>query len=333
MWQNIYGHDETVQQFRTIVRNGRLASTFLFAGPSGIGKRTFAMKLAQSLLCTGQGEDPLHICGQCESCQMFERGGHPDLFTVALPEGKSKLPISLFVGDKDHRNQEGLCHHLSLKPFMGRRKIGIIDDADHFNQESANCLLKTLEEPPPDCLLILIGTSPSRQLPTIRSRSQLVRFRPLDDEVVAILLLEKELVSDEGEAKRLAAFSHGSLTKAQELADDELRQFAAGLESSLHREPFDPNSTVTQVLSFVESAGKEASLRRARLKNVLETAADYYRKEMRSGLTTQAANRLEHCLDAIEMVDRNANQTTLVHWWAERLPHDGFPKLKSAYQI
>ena len=75
--------------------------------------------------------------------------------------------------------REGLCHDIALKPFRGGRKIAIIDDADYLNQEGANCLLKTLEEPPEKSVIILIGTSQQRQLPTIRSRCQIVRFAPL----------------------------------------------------------------------------------------------------------------------------------------------------------
>ena len=158
---------------------GGLASTYLFVGPEGIGKRRFALALAKALLCPNTAADPLEPCGHCESCRLFDAGNHPDLDVVSLPKDKSTLPLDLFIGDKDHRNQDGLCHRISLRPFLGGRKIAIIDDADHFSAESANCLLKTLEEPPPRSLLILIGTSPSRQLPTIRSRSQVVRFRPL----------------------------------------------------------------------------------------------------------------------------------------------------------
>ena len=170
MWQGILGHDDVAEHFRATLHRGRLASTYLFVGPAGIGKRRFALALAKALLCQNADDLALEPCGRCESCRLFDAGSHPDLDLVGLPKDKSTLPLELFIGDKEHRNQDGLCHRIALRPFLGGRKVAIIDDADRFSQESANCLLKTLEEPPPRSLVILIGTSPSKQLPTIRSR-------------------------------------------------------------------------------------------------------------------------------------------------------------------
>lgn len=315
MWHDIEGHDDVAERFRRTLRRGRLASTYLFVGPAGIGKRRCAHLLARSLLCLERGDDPLDFCGQCESCRLIRAGNHPDLVAVGLPEGKSTLPLELFVGDRQHRQQTGLCHHLSLKPFLGGSRVAIIDDADHFSQESANCLLKTLEEPPPRSLLILIGTSPSRQLPTIRSRAQLVRFRPLAIPTVARLLTEKELVTDADDAARLATGSEGSLQRAVELADPELWRFRGDLLSWLVDADFDAARSTQAVLRFVDEAGKEASVRRRRLRTTISLAADFYRDLMRRDHLACHVNRLDRCLEALEHVDRNANQASLVHWW------------------
>jgi DNA polymerase-3 subunit delta' len=121
MWQGIIGHDDVVERFRRTLTAGRLASTYLLVGPPGVGKKRFALELAHALLCTESAESDLQHCGLCDSCRMFVAGNHPDLEVVGLPAEKSSLPIELFIGDKEHRNEEGLCHSLSARPFFGRR--------------------------------------------------------------------------------------------------------------------------------------------------------------------------------------------------------------------
>ena len=158
---------------------------------------------------------------------------HPDLLEVRKPADKSSLPVELFIGSRERRMQEGLCHDIRLKPFMGGRRVAIIDDADFLNEESANCLLKTLEEPPPRSVMILLGTSVDRQLPTIRSRAQIIRFDPLPAELVADLLVSRQVVADRAEAMRLATHSEGSVSRAEELAEPELWKFRSELLTRL----------------------------------------------------------------------------------------------------
>ena len=355
-WTDIYGHDAILERFRRSVQLGRLPSTFLFVGPDGIGKRTFALRLAQALLCETNPEKDfrshqdfgsltvetaLEPCGVCSACQQVAASTHPDLLLVAKPADKSFIPLELLIGDDEHRNREGLCHDISLKPFCGGRKVAIIDDADYFNQEGANCLLKTLEEPPPKSVIILIGTSEQRQLPTIRSRSQIVRFRPLPIAVVERLLLEKEIVSDPAEAAALAALSDGSLAQAAELAESDVREFR-GRWLEFLATAASPFLFAKEMSSFVDAAGKEAPPRRARMKQLARWGIDFFRHWMTrvSGVlatTDEAMERallaaargpqsaelaaagLERCLDAQAQVDANANQSTLIECWLDDL--------------
>ena len=145
-WHGILGHDDVVEQFRRAVTRGRLASSFLFVGPAGIGKRVFAIKLAQALLCSTRPETALDPCETCPACVQVHAGTHPDLQYVCKPDDKSFLPLELLIGDKEHRGRQGLCHAIAMKPFMGGRKVAIIDDADYLNPEGANSLLKRSEE-------------------------------------------------------------------------------------------------------------------------------------------------------------------------------------------
>ena len=320
MWHGIIGHDGVVDQFRRILAARRLASTYLFVGPEGVGKRRFALELARSLLCTESDEAALAPCGKCDSCRMFALGSHPDVEVVGLPPDKSTLPIDIFIGDREHRNQEGLCHRIGLRPFFGKRKIAIIDDADHFGVASANCLLKTLEEPPPSALLILIGTSPSRQLPTIRSRSQVMRFGGLDRETIAQILIDTEVTSERELALRAADLSEGSVERARQLADPALWAFRDQLFGSLGERPVDGVRLARAIQAFVDEAGKESSQRRERLRTVIGFAIEFYRDKLRvEAVTGTELEALEVCLVALEQIDRNANLGLVIQHWCAQL--------------
>lgn len=342
-WQGIHGHDAVVERFRQRLVSNRLATTFLFVGPPGIGKRRFALALAKVLLCETRPPAAMDPCNTCQGCVQVEAETHPDLLQVARPADKSEIPVKLLIGEKERRMQEGLCHDIALKPLMGERKVAIIDDADFLNEEGANCLLKTLEEPPPGSVMILIGTRADRQLPTIRSRSQIIRFEPLADEQVANLLVEQGVVDDRAWAERLATYSEGSVQRARELADPELWKFRHELTTHLARPRLQTVPLARLVIAFVEEAGKEASLRRPRSRQVIALAAEFYRQLMRKlsgaevtadaellpiieraaaqwpGDSETAAACADRCLDALEHVDRNANQAMMLEAWIDAL--------------
>ena len=132
-------------------------------------------------------------------------GTHPDLLRVGRPDERHELPIRVI---------RDLCLDLGLKPMSGRRKVAIVDDADDLNDEAANAFLKTLEEPPPGSVLILIATSAEGQLDTILSRCRVVRFDPLPEADLAALLREHGATSDPSEADRLARLGEGSVGRA-----------------------------------------------------------------------------------------------------------------------
>lgn len=134
-WCGVEGHDAVVAQFRRSLQQQRLASSFLFLGPSGVGKRLFATRLAQGLLCDQRDAVKLDPCLSCPACLQIVANNHPDVDQVSRPAGKSSIPLELFVGDREHRTQEGLCHRLAPKPASGKRRIAIIDDADHLSVE------------------------------------------------------------------------------------------------------------------------------------------------------------------------------------------------------
>jgi DNA polymerase-3 subunit delta' len=278
-WNEILNHQSAFERFQRTIERNRLASTYLFVGPPGIGKRTFALKLALALLCETNSESPLMPCNQCQGCKQALAETHPDLILVSRPAKKSIIPLEAFIGDKEHRRQEGLCHAIGLKPFRGGRKIAIIDDADYLNQEGANSLLKTLEEPPPMSLLILIGTSEQRQLSTIVSRSQIVRFDPLSQSQVLEILNSKPIIEQETISfMDLANASAGSLSTAILLSDPDCFEFRQRLFQQLASRDPGQNEFTKTIIDFAESAGKENSLRRDRLILVADFAITFYRQ-------------------------------------------------------
>ena len=313
------GHAEILEQFRQALSRGRLASTFLFVGQPGIGKRLFALKLAQGMLCERRPEAALDPCGECPSCRQVISGAHPDVHLLEKPADKAFIPVEMLIGDKEHRMREGLCYQISLKPFSGRRKIAILGDADYFNKEGANSLLKTLEEPPPKSVVILIGTSEQRQLPTIRSRCQVVRFSPLAESDVAEILVEHGLCTDKSAAKKAAAMSGGSVERAAQWCDEAIAEFRSELLRLLGHREFNHAEAVKLVTQFVESAGKEAAAKRLRLKLAISMAEEYFRDAMLQRFDESAATCVELCIDATAHVDANANQATLIEWWLDEV--------------
>jgi DNA polymerase-3 subunit delta' len=259
-WGRVRGHDRLIDGFDRVYRRGRLAHAYLFVGPEGVGKRLFARELAKALLCERRPDDgPLAACEQCEACLLVDAGTHPDFFAVARPEEKNELPIDVM---------QELCRGFALKTARGKGKVAVLDDADDLNEESSNCFLKTLEEPPPRSVFILIGTGSDQQLPTIRSRCQTVRFAPLPAPVVRDILAAGG-VTDPARLDRLVRLSAGSPGAALGLADDALWDFRRELLQGLAEPRVDSVALGRRLVEFVEDAGKEGSLQRRRAALVL----------------------------------------------------------------
>lgn len=334
MIRRILGQDAIFERFRRALARGRLASTFLFVGPEGVGKRTFAYFLAQTLLCERSPARLLEPCGVCPACQQVAAETHPDLEIVRKPADRANLPIELLVGTRENRMQEGLCHKISLKPFYGGRKVAILEDADYLFEEGANALLKTLEEPPFKSVIILISSSEQRQLPTIRSRCQVIRFQLLEQSILREILLREGWVDSDVEADRLAQVAEGSLERVRWMQNAELVEFQRNLCDYLSRPFWEPLPLASQVTSTVNAAGKEGAPRRERFRQVVGFAADFYRQVLRAAIRSDdrtppspklhlpaeiAARCVERCLEADQQIQANANQTTLIEGWLDSL--------------
>jgi len=341
-WDDVLGHDRIREMFATALSKNRLASTFLFVGPAAIGKRKFAMMLAKTLLCQNVPSYHMQPCVNCEDCKQVDALTHPDLLIVSKPKDKTRIPVELLIGDGQHRMESGLCHDIAMRPFRGHRKVAILDDADDLNQEGANCLLKTLEEPPVDSVIILISQSEQRQLPTIRSRCQIIRFAPLPDEIISQLLLDLQWVADKPDADKLARQSKGSLARADQLRDEGLQGIAEVLLATLAKRDFHSVQMAKDVSDYLSKMGDDAPKKREALSHLIELAADFYRNQLTylTKLGTEEASTdpairsavmalpagldgvaacLERCAEAEIQLDANANIATLVEAWLDDL--------------
>ena len=158
-----------------LARKDKLPHALLLTGAQGIGKQQFVDTMAAALLCrqSSTATADSTACGQCQSCQLFKAGTHPDLYRISLPLNEDGKPAKEIKVDQIRR----LAQALAQTSQFGGNKIAIIDPADKMNRNAANSLLKTLEEPGADTVLILITAYPQRLLPTVRSRCQKLQLK------------------------------------------------------------------------------------------------------------------------------------------------------------
>ncbi len=330
IWEKIRGHARQVEMFRRTIGRRRLSHSYLFLGPDGIGKKMFARALAQCLFCQRFADTELEACDECSSCRQMLAGSHPDFFYLSRPQGKNVLSIDLFVGSIERRGREGLCYELSLRPMSAGRKVAVIDDANLMNEESSNALLKTLEEPLNDSVLILVAPSPDGLLPTIRSRCQQVRFAPLPVGELAELLIDLEIASDRNEAAEVASLSQGSLTVAGQLLDPGLRQLRESLYNRLADQDFNSLRTAVEMLKGLEKLGGDAQAQRNNAQWLVGFTIEFYSRTLRrlagdvTNLPIEPVRRFserfrpattEHSELVMELLDRSASAMNQLKRW------------------
>ncbi len=228
--RSIIGHKMQITRLEALARGGRIPQSMIFAGPAGIGKKALAREFISSLFCTADNPP----CGSCAACARTRSGAHQDFIELA-PNEKGSIPIG-----NEEKREEGsvrwLIERLSRKPLSGRYGV-IVDGIESISIEGQNALLKTIEEPPESTCIILIASSRTEILPTIRSRCFEMEFFPLDDGELDAILGRQGIPREERE--RIIPMAGGTLRCALPLADAEtmerVRSACAEISSFLSR--------------------------------------------------------------------------------------------------
>ncbi|MEO2168304.1 MAG: DNA polymerase III subunit delta' [bacterium] len=253
--QEILGQDRAREHLLGALRRDRLAHALIFSGPGGVGKRTMALALARALFCTtapGEG------CDFCEDCHLVEAGTHPDLQIEDMDRAREERATTRQLSITQMRR---LRSSLSLRGIRSRRKVAIVEPAEKLTANAQNALLKTLEEPPAACTIVLVTTNADALLSTIRSRCQRVLFAPLLATTIEELLVRRG--AEGGQAAAIAALAGGSLDQADRLASDETRSRADELRGRLDQLP---SLSIPDLLDFAaELARGKGDERRERM--------------------------------------------------------------------
>ena len=243
-FDNIIGHDLQKNLLRRAIAEERVSHSYLFSGLDGVGKRLVALGFAKILNCltlvSTTDVDSNKAGCDCHSCRKIDKGIHPDVFVIEY-KGLRDIKVDQIREDVEDR--------LYFKPFEGRYKVAIVDEADRMSHSAQNAFLKTLEEPPDESIIILLTSSPQSLLPTIRSRCQSLRFEGIPIELIVEELKTRRGLSSE-ESTMIAFLSEGSLGRALNL-DDKILSDRNELISRLSRVETDFASSVLGVVESI----------------------------------------------------------------------------------
>jgi len=260
-FQNIKGQEKAIQLLQEHMRADRLRNGFLFVGPEGVGKMLTAKTLAKTLNCE---REALDSCDTCVSCRKIEKNQHPDIHII---DARTPITIESEREMSDAGGSEAikinhirqLQKEISLRPYEGKRKVFIIDDAHQMTAAASNALLKILEEPPASSLIVLVSAHPALFFRTITSRCQIVKFYSLERSSLE-KLLKSDFGLDKYRAHFLAYFCEGRIGSAIKLMETDcmaeknrvIDEFFSSPRKQREGEAFD-RATVRQALAILAS--------------------------------------------------------------------------------
>lgn len=312
-FSRIYGHEGPIAFLKKSLEENRVAQGYLFHGMWGVGKRTTALAFAKAMNCLGtEGEEG----GPCGSCRKIDSGNHPDVLIVTPQESLIKVDVV-----------RELTRRMSFRPLEGRRRIIIIDEAHSMNAEAANALLKTLEEPSPDNVMILVTHRHDALPATILSRCRKVRFGPVPAASVKQFLRDRGGMSED-EILESVACSGGSIGRVFARDPKKIRRFKEEVLPVLGKGIWDSREDPLVFFAAVKGFGEGRDEVRESLDLLEEWLRDVmvYRetghgemlihrdlqdltRESAAGLSRRdILERLERVGEARKAVDRNVNR-------------------------
>ncbi|MFA5356221.1 MAG: DNA polymerase III subunit delta' [Candidatus Omnitrophota bacterium] len=210
-FRDIKGQDTSIGIIREYISNSRFTGSYLFSGEEGVGKMFTARTLAKALNCEKEGTDS---CDRCASCLKIEKGEHPDVHIIGSEEEGASDAVKI---EYIRRLQK----EASLRPYEGKRKVFIVDNAHNLTSDAANALLKVLEEPPEHTLIILVSAKPALLFKTIVSRCKTIKFYPLKRTLLE-QVLKKDFRIDDTLSHYLAYFCEGRIGRALSLKETDI---------------------------------------------------------------------------------------------------------------
>jgi DNA polymerase-3 subunit delta' len=235
---NIKGHDNIVLFFKRALGQGAVSHSYLFFGPEGVGKALMAEMLAKALNCLTMTDDS---CDKCASCVKIDNKNHPDIARIEVEGKKDAVSIE---------QVRELERQINLKAYEARTKVFIITEADKMSEAAANCLLKTLEEPPKNSVIILVTSRAEDILPTVKSRCKQVKFEPLELSARLGLAMDKGFLKEE--AVFLSKLGDSDVSLPPELEAGGLFEY----KNSVLRE-FNSGKALLEEGSFIFNESKE----------------------------------------------------------------------------
>ena len=313
---NLLGHEWAVHMLQQHLVRGNVRHAYLFSGPPGLGRRTLALRFAQAVVCP-QPTAPGIPCGECRDCRGFESGSHPDLSEVQAESEGRTLKVE---------QVREVRRMLSLKPFQASHRVALFLRFQEASEGAANALLKTLEEAPAYVLLLLTADAPEQLLPTITSRCELLRLRPMPVESIADHLISSGADPDKatliahlsagrpGYALRLLADPDALALRAQRLDDIQTLLAATRVEKFKYAEKLAADrEAMRETLMVWSSYWRDVLLRASGAKTPLtnldrEKAITSLAAHLNLGSSRALLQDLE---TAMERLERNVNARLL----------------------